>query len=298
MSLEPLTPVTFFPTTSIYSQVVLKREDLSETGSHKFRYAKKTLEELKASDVKSVVLSTTGNAGITLSHYGKALGIKVICLMSDRGDLSKAAQIEQEGGIVIVSSRPVRFSKYLAKKYEMPLLRVSQDEESVAAYRSLGAEIRQQVPEADAIVNFASSGASSLGIAQAYDQLPALHIAQTGRSTSIVKALHPDSVPDSDAAGLEDTPYREALLKVIRQSGGDAWYISPEEQQKAADILAEFDIETSMESLCSFATALKIRDRYQQIVVVLSGRRWPSVDFSPSHTAESFADLDALMQAL
>lgn len=293
-----MTPVTFFPSDSPYANLVLKREDLSETGSHKFRYALHKLQELKASGVKRVVLSTTGNAGITLSHYGAQLGITVICLMSDRGNLSKAAQIEAEGGNVIVTDRPVRFAKYIAKKYELPLLRVSRDMDSVSKYRSLGEELKEQVPEADALVNFATSGASTLGLAEAYETLPAIHLAQAGSSASVVSALHPESVPESDAAGLRDTPYREELLKLIEQSGGDAWYIDDQQRIEAAKVLADMDITSSMESLSSMAAAMQIADRYRQVVIILSGKKWPEVDYIPSLTAKSFTEIDELMSTL
>src|SRR5690606_13199267 len=224
---EAQTPLFRFPEDSPYRNIFVKREDLSETGSHKFRYLKSQLEGLKHQGIHQVVLSTTGNAGITASHYAKQLGMKVFCLMSDRGDMDKAAQIEERDGFLVLSSRPVRFAKYLSKKYQVPFLRGSMDDFVVEQYRSLGEEIQQQVPEVAAIVNFGTSGTSTVGLMSAWkESWPALHLVQSGRSNSIVKALHPEQIPaiTHEEPGLEDTPRREELLEYIRKSKGDAWY--------------------------------------------------------------------------
>ena len=138
---EALTPILIFPANSPYSSLVIKREDQSETGSHKFRYLKSLLKNIFDNGMKTVVLSTTGNAGITASHYGTQLGIQVICLMAEKGDMNKAAQIEADGGVVIVSPRPFRFAKYISKKYDIPFLRASKDDQAVEGYVSLGDEI-------------------------------------------------------------------------------------------------------------------------------------------------------------
>jgi len=304
MTIQAQTPIYSFPQNSEFSGIVVKREDLSETGSHKFRYLEKQLQELKEEGADMVVLSTTGNAGISAAYYGKKLGMKVICLMSDKGDMNKAAEIEKNGANLIVTPRPIRFSKYIAKKFQVPLLRSSKDEVALAGYKSLGEEIIEQVPDADAIINFCTSGTSSLGLMKAYEErelkLPALHLVQSGKSNSLAKALHPEQVPDSFSetqVGLTDTARKDDLLNLIKKSGGDAWYIS-RSARKFQDPISKFQFDTSEEGLSCFEVATRIKDRYQQIVVVFSGKKWPSADFIPKISAESFTDIDQLIKSL
>jgi len=270
---EHLTPIFRFPEGSPYQNIFIKREDLSETGSHKFRYLKTQMEELKQQGIKRVVLSTTGNVGITASHYGKLLGIQVICFMSDHCDMNRAAQVEKEGGVLIISSRPKRFAQYFSRKFGVPLLRASREVESILGYRSLGQELREQVPDVDAIVNFATSGTSSLGLMQAYEKHPALHIVHD-ESHSIIRG--------------------EELAELVEQSGGLFHTVSQEEQASAEKILAEHHLETSYEGVASFATAMKIKDQYYSLVVIFSGKKWPESHFTPSKKAETFEEVDRL----
>ncbi len=296
------TPIFQFPEDSPFSNIILKREDESPFGSHKFRYLEDLFEKLKREGVSRVVLSTTGNAGITASLIGKFLGVSVICLMSDKGSNTKAAQIEAAGGLLIQTPRPIRFSKYIAKKYQMPLIRMSSDDTAVINYSSLGQEIIDQVPGADAIVNFATSGTSSLGIMEAYgDKCPSLHIVQSGKSCSIVRELHPeqiDHLEEEKSIGLSNTPHREELLEWINKSEGDAHYISQEYRKKRGitEILKDSGIETSWEGECSFAAAMKIASQYKKLVVVLSGKQWPDGKIKNPHIAVSFGDIDELME--
>lgn len=275
------TPIFRFPQVSPYKGIVIKREDLSETRSHKFRYLKPKLESLKKQGVLELVLSTTGNAGITAAFYGKKLGITVTAVMSDRGDMSKGEQIKKNSGTLIMSAQPVRTARELARKHGIPLLRASRDEEAVKGYETLGFELIEQVPNAKAIVNFCTSGTSSVGIMRAYQRhglsLPALHIVQSGRSASIVKALHPEQVPDNheqESIGVRDTPRRKELLEWIKKSHGDAWYVSEKERLKAEKILREYELETSWEGVSSFVMGMKITAQYDSIIVIFSGKKW------------------------
>lgn len=275
------TPIYRFPQVSPYKGIIIKREDLSETGSHKFRYLKTKLETLKKQGVEEIVLSTTGNAGITAAFYGKKLGITVTSVMSDRGDMSKAEQIKKNGGTLILSAQPVRTARELARKHAIPLIRASRDEEALKGYEMLGFELIEQVPNAQAIVNFCTSGTSSVGIMRAYERrglsLPALHIVQSGRSASIVKALHPEWVPanhEQGSVGVRDTPRRKELLEWIKKSHGDAWYVREEEQRNAESVLKHDHLETSWEGVSSFAVAMKIAAQYDSVIVIFSGRKW------------------------
>jgi|CXWL01.1.fsa_nt_gi threonine synthase len=268
------TPIFAFPSDSPYANIFIKREDLSETGSHKFRYLKTQLERLKQEGIDKVVISTTGNAGITASHYAKPLGIKVFCLMSDQGDMNKAAQIEREGGFLVISRRARRYAEYISKQYNIPLLRTSRDQAALDGYRSLGEEILTQVPKVKAIVNFASSGTSSIGLFKAFENqtiMPAVHL-----------ACHSEQ---------RNNPREESLQTLVKKTSGQRWEVSQEEVANAEKILKKYGLETGFESLCSFAVALKVKELYLPIAVIFSGKKWPEVDFQPQRSAATLQDI-------
>ncbi len=252
------TPLFSFPDNSPYNNLTIKREDCSETGSHKFRYAKKKMNQLHQQGVKRVVLSTTGNLGISASFYGRKLEMETLCFMSEQGDMARATQIEKYGGTVILSTRPKRLAEYVSKKYDIPLLRGSQDPLAIGCYQSLGFEIRATMPEATAIVNFASSGVSAIGLFQAYEKssfLPAFHIVQQ-EGKIIAK--------------------KEDVEILIQKTKGKLWTISEAELKEAGEELKKIGLQTSWEGISSFAVGKKIKDDYDSIVVIFSGRAWSS----------------------
>ncbi|MDP2691030.1 MAG: PLP-dependent lyase/thiolase [bacterium] len=302
MNTPSITPLISFSADSPFASVFIKREDQSDAGSHKFRYLKPLLKKYQGEGIFTLVLSTTGNAGITAAHYGRKMGITVFCLMSDRGDLNKAAQLEKEGAFVVLSSRPLRFAKYLAKRYKVPFPRISGDALALDAYASLGDELIVQAQQAKAIVNFATSGTSSLGLMRAYEskglKLPALHLVQSGKSCSIVRELHPEQVPTEAefGIGLSETPRKKELLGLIQKSGGDAWYVTDVDRQEAERVLLENHLETSWEGVCSFAIALRLKDRYESLVCIFSGKKWPKAELVSPRRAETFQDMDRLWE--
>ncbi len=301
-SSSPKTPLTELNTP--HGTLFLKREDLSETGSHKFRYLADQMKKLQEAGEQRVVLSTTGNVGISASKYGSKLGMEVICLMSEKGDMNKASQIEKEGGKLYLSDRPVRWAGYLHKKHGIPLLKGSESDDAVDGYESLGREIIQQAPDADAIVNFCTSGTSSLGISQAYErsgrELPAFHLVQSGKSCSLVRELHPDSIREDEVdngVGLSTTPRKEDLLNLIEESGGDAWYVSPTSLEQVQKLLNEHSIAVSWECQTTLLIGEKLLEDpfLNTVVVIISGKQWLADDGEPKSTIRSVEDADQLI---
>lgn len=260
------------PLVQFSQHILLKREDLSPTGSHKFRYFEKKLPELSSQGVKTIVLSTTGNAGISAAMLAPKFGMKIIAVMSDRGDVSKGEQIEAAGGVLVLSPTPIKIARLLAKKLKASLLRMSTDDGGPHFYASLGKEILEHAPEAKAIVNFCSSGTSSLELSG----VP-VHLVQSGKSCSLVSSLHPEQIPSDfhQGVGLFDTPRKESLLNLVKRTGGDVWYASEAMIQEAQLELESAGIETSFEGAASFAVGKILSQKISPVVVILSGKKWP-----------------------
>lgn len=285
------------------SFLFIKREDQASLGSHKWRFLERTFSEFSSQGIQKVVLSTTGNAGITASALGKQYGIQVICLMHENGSQEKMSQILQQEGTLILSQRPVRFSKYIAKKHGYTLLRGSQDEQAPHDYESLGREIIEQCPEVDAVINFCTSGTSTLGIAKAFESqskpLPAFHVVQSGSPRSVVDALHPSShQKDDESVGLHKTPYHDEMLELIKESRGDAWHVSQQDRDDVQEELQNLGLETSFEGVSCYWVAKQLLETYDHPVVIFSGKQWELLGGENAHRAVEFTDIDAIIESL
>ncbi|MDP3975679.1 MAG: PLP-dependent lyase/thiolase [bacterium] len=301
-------PATLLEPLPSHPNILLKREDLSETGSHKWRYLKPRLEQLKKEGVTQVVISTSGNAGITASHYGKKLGIKVLCLVSEHGEMDKAAAIEQEGGFLVATSHPIHWAKYFSRKYGIHNLRGSEDPDAIEHYKTLGKEIIEQAPDANAVVNFCSSGISTLGILRSYEEwaidennathIPRFILAQNGRGAGLVHLLKTEELPngyENEHPGPPDLPlrvglYRE-LCRLIGNDWRDAYYVT---NDQIDDMQTRFF--TARESAASLFIAKYLLRKGtlegEKVVVIISGKAWTPVDFRPNHSIESIQDAD------
>ena len=268
----------YTPLQKFSQQIFLKREDLSPTGSHKFRYFQKKISQLKSHGVSRIVRSTTGNAGISAAMIGKEFGISVFAVMSEKADLSKARQIELEGGTLIFSESPIKTAKLLSKKLNIPLIRMSQDDRGIAHYESLGNEIIQEIPNARAIVLYCTSGTSTLGIISAY--------LKSGLICPEIHIVHPGKL------------YRkQVILKFLQQCHGRAWRFKKGDIERAGKTLQAFGVESSFEGLASFHVGMKLSKDRSPVVVILTGKKWPEGKPENPIRIRSFEDIQKFINS-
>lgn len=298
---------------------LVKREDKSMSGSHKFRALAFQISRLLDKKIERAVLSSSGNAAIAASRLlPKNKNLKLFTFLSKKTPPEKLAALEFSKNFVpILSDRPLRMAKYAVKHFKLNDLRPSQDPNAIIGFRSLGFEIFEQNPKFKNIFSFATSFASTRGIIEAYEILVKLGevkkmprifaITSSGQlagSLSLPTGRQVDKRVDKNF--VESTRSGQRFLSSRQQStrvDSRQSKFSSIEQVDISDeeILSSRQkfskIETSNEGFASLAAAEKVNPRGESLVV-LTGKIWEKnreVDFSKFEKADNFAEIDKIL---
>ncbi len=307
-------------------ECLLKREDFQPSGSHKERAAVFQISRLCQKNVSAAVLSSSGNAGIALSEYARRAGVTLLVFMSRNTPAEKVLRVQKNGAFTFLVKKPVNFANYVSRVFKIPNLKPSRDPNAVVGFMSLGFEIHEQFHRAPppAVFIFSTSGASCLGIGKAFKVLverekvwtgyPQLHAVQSGRATDLAaefdkrqdQSRHAGDISVGSRAGfggVRKSPLLPDLKKIITETGGFAWYISPDEVCRGEEILSEAGVTTSREG----AAAVFAVNRWRQAggmgqpLVILTGRKTSSVPVESDDGylhPESYIDLKKCVDEL
>lgn len=276
---------------------LVKREDQSITGSHKFRALTFQLSCLLEEKIERAVLSSSGNAAIAASKIlPQGANLKLFTFLSNKTPSTKLAALKPTKNFVpILSDRPLRMAKYATKHFKLRDLRPSQDHNAVVGFRSLGFEIFEQNPEIENIFSFATSFASVRGMAEAFEILVKLGALEKApkifavvSSGQLAGDLSGQSVDKKIVEWTQvDTSGQQVDNPICRVD------ISDEEILAARQKLNS--LETSNEGFASLAAAEKVRPSGGSLVI-LTGRDWQSgeVDLTQFARADNFAEVDRI----
>ncbi|MGC1184085.1 MAG: PLP-dependent lyase/thiolase [Candidatus Dormiibacterota bacterium] len=244
--------------------LMLKREDLSPTGSHKARSLSLLCSVLLASGGRQAVISSSGNAAIAAAAYASLGGLRVLSLVSPRTPRLKLQRLEIYQQLTVLSDSPVALLHHGVRDWGLSDLRGSANLLAPNAYRGIAAELVEQEPLA-AVFVFSSSGASALGIAEGMEQLlppeqrPALHVVEGSPGGELTRPWYPSSPPQPGEQSLlgELGTHRSrrapAVRREVRRSGGRGWRVSAEEAEEVREIAARHGVRTSWEGLAALA---------------------------------------------
>jgi threonine dehydratase len=305
---EEFTPVFHLATGDpVLDSIIFKREDESICGSHKFRSLCYQMSRAKSDGAESVVISTSGNAGIAAAMIGNKYGILVTIFCAEDTDKVKLQKMSMSGAKIILSKRPIRMAKYFSTKMNVPNLRPSKDVHATIGYVSLAGEIIDQVPSAEMVFTYVTSGTSLEGMALGYDliqkRLPEFHVVQSGPNVSVAALYEPERDVDLSSLAGKNVPglttRKDAVLSILGRSKGRGWMVDDEELLSGRMILDRYGISTSFEGVASFCSAyryLREADKLRDVVVVLSGRNWGVLETDVSYErADEFEEVNALL---
>ena len=265
------------------SALFLKREDMTPSGSFKYRSAVRQIEHMVERGKKEGVVSSSGNAAIALAKEAKDQGIKLYALVSPGMPKAKLDTLLQHESIVIVSSRAMRLANYMSAHFRMQNLRPSIDDHAVTGFVSLGEEIDEQMGEyggAGAIVSFMTSGASMLGIEKGYHSQPS-----------------PEFITvQSDNIGRFGTSRSPRLEDVVRFS--KMVDVSDKDVEQARVVLESENLEVAPEAIASFAAIMNLKPK-GNVVWVVSGKSWDEKPLNKKNNskiffAETFEEVDEI----
>jgi len=168
--------------------IYLKPENLQPIGSFKLRGALNAISQLPADELKAgVVTASAGNMGQGVAWAARELGIASAVVVPDSAVETKLAAIERLGGRVIKVPyerwwQTIEESSFA--EAEGVFIHPVQNEQVMAGNGTIGLEILEDLPEADAVLIPFGGGGLSVGIASAVKTL---------RPETQVYAVEPDT---------------------------------------------------------------------------------------------------------
>ncbi|HVT73177.1 MAG TPA: threonine ammonia-lyase [Lacunisphaera sp.] len=188
------------------ARIYCKLDNLQRTGSFKERGARNALLQLDAAARRrGVVAASAGNHALGLAYHGRLLGIPVTVVMPDYAPLIKVSTCRGLGANVLIHGRD--FVAARARAHELAVdqglayIHGFDAPEIIAGQGTLGLEILDQVPDADAIVCPVGGGGLLAGVALAVKsvrrrvRLIGVESKATGNLTAALKAGHPVRMP-------------------------------------------------------------------------------------------------------
>jgi threonine synthase len=225
--------------------VWVKREDVNPTGSHKDRGARAQMEACQASGDRVAVISSSGNAALAAATYGQVAGVSVVALLSPSTEPDRVAAIGDAGARVVVTTKPINYTIRLSRVCGWPDLRPSQSEAALTGFRTLGEELANELEDGVALFGYASSGTTFQAVgevlAAAGRRVP-LHPVQAGLVNGLSKAF--DRPGDGNRSvvgdlGVKTTDRADTVVRLVRESGGEAWWVDDIRIREAGDFLAK-----------------------------------------------------------
>ena len=141
---------------------------------HRIAHAHHRRDAQFARGDRAVTISSSGNAAIATSRYAALHGVPAVVFVHPETDPAKLASIDGTTTTLVVGERAINGAKLLARELRIPNLRPSTSDEALVGYASLGEELAGELPdEVDAVVLFATSGATALAVAEAMARLEA-----------------------------------------------------------------------------------------------------------------------------
>lgn len=281
-------------------EIIFKREDENPSGSVKDRGVSYQLDWAKKEGIKSLVISSSGNAAISACFFCQTLNLNLYIFVSPKINKKKLNVIQEYPFRISVSKRPLSDSIKLAKKNNFYHLRSSTDPRGSIGYQRIAEEIlgdwgnppsprlqRTSQGNQEGINSIfipVSSGTTLVGISEGFNRqgsLPQIHAVQTTKVNTIAKHFDQEFTPTktslADALVAKFTPRKKQIIGFIRESKGWGWVIDDKEILKADEWFKNRGIETSFEGGAALAGIWKAKQngwKLGKTVCLLTGKRY------------------------
>ena len=158
------------------AQIFCKLEYMQRTGSFKERGARNALLLLTHEQQKrGAIAASAGNHALGMAYHGRLLGIPVTVVMPTFAPLIKVANCRKFGATVVLHGKDLAEARTradeLAHEQGLTYVHGYDDAAIITGQGTIGLEILEQVPDADAIVASIGGGGMIAGIALAVKSL-------------------------------------------------------------------------------------------------------------------------------
>lgn len=269
-SFTPLRASNYIPEIDL----LLKREDLSLTGSLKCRGIAYQLSMAKKDGSNNFVISTTGNAGITLQAFLNKYGGKAIVITSKNIPSKKINVLKKNCPHLLFAKNPPHIANFISNKYGFKNFRPSRDNTSIPGYLSLGFEIFEQLKGVlpENIFTYVTSGSSFIGLFESFLKLKKLGLINIIPKMYAVRADHV-------------TTYRnQEVEKIVQETNGEMILISPDQYDSET-------FDTSYEGRSTLFALRKIKPKGLNLAI-LTGKKYIDEDLNtPVLEIENLEDI-------
>jgi len=282
------TPCTRSDTLSAMTgaEVYLKFENLQYTSSFKERGALNCLLQLSDSEqAQGVIAMSAGNHAQALAYHGTRLNVPVTIVMPRSTPNTKVEQTRVFGAEVIlhgnVFDETRRHTETLAQQRDLLLVHPFDDERIMAGQGTVGLEIMQAVPEADAVIVPVGGGGLISGTAMAIKGLSTktqVIGVQAERFAGATNAFHagPSNVSSGGtvAEGIAVKSPGTHTLPVILNHVDDMLLVDEAQLEQAVFELLEIEKTVAEGAGAAPLAALRAnRSRFEnrKVVLLLSG---------------------------
>jgi threonine dehydratase len=186
------------------SEVILKLENLQETGSFKPRGATNKLLSLDPKvRQRGVVTMSSGNHGRALAYVAHRLGLRAVVCLYENVPVNKRDEIQKLGAEVVVKGsiyeEASKEAYRLVEKEGLEMIHPYDDPVVIAGQGTIGLELLEEFPGLDTVVIPLSGGGLLGGIAFALKSAdPKIHVVgvMMERGPAMVKSLHAGRLVD------------------------------------------------------------------------------------------------------
>jgi threonine dehydratase len=225
------------------AQVMLKLENLQQTGSFKIRGATNKLLSLDdEARRKGVITVSSGNHGRAVSYVSRRLGIDAIVTLSEAVPAIKRDAIAGLGAETIIGGQTyddaTDYAVGLQKERGLTMIHPFDDPVVIAGQGTIGLELLEDFPQIDTVLVPLSGGGLIAGIALALksaspdirtigvtmERGPAMH--DSLRAGRVVEIVEEPTLADALAGGLGDNHY---TFKLAQRYVDDVVLVSEEE---------------------------------------------------------------------
>lgn len=254
-----------------------KLEQQNPTGSFKDRFVAVTLNLARHFGYERIVVSSTGNLGVSVAAYAAACGLRCLFIAPDGTPAGILREAELHGSEVRIVAREDRFAAFDNAAEEpgcfpvgLFIRRRVQNPFGIESYRSFAYEMIEELGDVPGVVLFPCARGNGLygawkGFLDARDwgwaaRLPRLVGCQPAVANSLEMSLRTGAAQalelapaESIARSICETVASDEALQAIRQSGGTATSASEDEIRDAVALLGREGINAEASAAATVA---------------------------------------------
>jgi threonine dehydratase len=265
-------------------RLLLKREDVHELGSFKWRGALPTLEGYRERGAETVITASTGNHGAATAWAAQRLGMRAVVFAAEGTSRMKLANMERLGADVRLIGADFDEAKAEAERFaaeEGVLFVDGLEREQYEGYSTIAEEILEQAPETPAGVvvpvgNGALLGGIGIGVCREAPDVERIGVVPKAAPCMALSWESGEPIDcesaDTFADGLAVRIAVPLALEVLGEVASRMVQVSEREIARAVAAYADLGIRAEGAAAAALAAVPQLDDLRDPLVLVVTGR--------------------------